>query len=467
MPHQYDYDLIAIGSGSAGGSAAFVAKKAGMKVAIVEEFRDRLGGHCPNYACVPTKAMLKAASVYKMAKRAQEFGVELDNLRFDFRKIAAYRQSIVDTLTGPRIERNLHNAGIELIWGRAEFVSEHELKVGTPSSDGASKVYSFNHAVIGTGSKEFIPPIEGLSEVGFWTSDIAVRATDLPDSIVIIGGGPIGTEFAEIFSSFGRHVTIIQREPQILPREDREIADYVAADLAKRGVEIVTSAEILFVHRIGSSKSVRLKAAGQEMEAAGDEILVATGRRANLENLNLQAAGVNLTTQGRLDVNEYLQTSQGNIWAAGDAAGNWQFTHTASYEGDLVGRNICHRHEEKVNYDVVPRVTFCEPEVASVGLTEAQAKLKNLDYKIGRFKSGGLGRMLIEKDPRGLVKLVVDAKTLHILGGHIVGENAGQLIHEVALAMKAKIPVTDIGRMIHAYPSFSEAVAAAAEQFLP
>ncbi len=460
MPHKYDYDLICIGSGSAGGSAAFVAKRANMKVAVVEEFKDRLGGHCPNYACVPTKAMLKAASVYKTAKSAQEFGIELDNLRYDFKKIAAYRQSVIDKLTGPRIERNLHNAGIDLLWGHAEFVSEHELSV-------ADKKYSFAHAVIGTGSKEFIPPIEGLADTGYWTSDIAVQAMELPDSVVIIGGGPIGVEFAEIFSSFEKRVTIIQREAQILPREDRETADYVAADLAKRGVEIITGAEILFVHKIGGSKSVRLKTAGQETEVAGDEILVATGRRANVEPLNLPAAGIQLTVQGKLELNEYLQTSQAHIWAAGDAAGNWQFTHTAAYEGDLVGRNICLGHEEKANYDVVPRVTFCEPEIASVGFTEEQAKLKNLKYRIGRFKSGGLGRMLIEKDSRGFVKLMVNGSNQQILGAHIVGESAGQLIHEVALAMKTGIPVTEIARMIHAYPTFSEAVAAAAEQFLP
>ena len=464
MPHKFDYDLIAIGSGSAGGSAAFVAKRAGMKVAVVEEFKDRLGGHCPNYACVPTKAMLKAASIYKMAKRAAEFGIELDNLRFDFKKIAAYRQGIVDKLTGPRIERNLHNAGIDLLWGRAEFTGEHELKI--VSADGTSKQYTFNHAVIGTGSKEFIPPIQGLDEIGFWTSDIAVRATNLPESIVIIGGGPIGVEFVEIFSSFGKQVTIIQREPQILPREDSEIADYVAADLKRRGVEIITDSEILFVHKLGNTKSVRVKTPDGEREAAGDEILVATGRRANLAPLNLKNAGVETDDKGRLKLNEYLQTNQAHIWAAGDAAGNWQFTHTAAYEGDLVGRNICLEHDEKVNYDVVPRVTFCEPEVASVGITEDQAKLKNLNYRVGRFKSGGLGRMLIEQDPRGLVKLIVETGSMKILGGHIVGENAGQLIHEVALAMKAGIPVTEIGRMIHAYPSFSEAVAACAEQFL-
>jgi len=466
MAHKYDYDVMAIGSGSAGGSAAFVAKKAGFKVAVVEEFKDKLGGHCPNYACVPTKAMLKAAHVYKMAKRAGEFGIELEQLKFDFKKVAAYRQSIVNQLTGPRIERNLHNAGIDLLWGRAQFVSEHELKITNPPPDGSNKIYSFNHAVIGTGSKEFIPPIEGLSDLGFWTSDVAVRAEALPDSIIIIGGGPIGTEFSEIFSSFGKHVTLLQRDAQILQREDQEIAEYVSADLRRRGVEIITNCEILFAHRIGSSKSIRIRIAGQESEAAADEILVATGRRANLENLNLKAAGVETDDKGRLKLNDYLQTTQAHIWAAGDAAGNWQFTHTAAYEGDLAGRNICRRHDEKTNYDVVPRVTFCEPEVASVGLTEAQAKLKNLDYKIGRFKSGGLGRFLIEREARGLVKLIVDAGSMHILGGHIAAENAGQLIHEIALAMKAKIKVTDIARMIHAYPTFSEAVGAAAEQFL-
>lgn len=464
MSHKYDYDLIAIGSGSAGGSAAFVAKRANMKVAVVEEFKDKLGGHCPNYACVPTKAMLKAANIYKMAARGAEFGIEMDNLRFDFKKIAAFRQSVVDQLTGPRIERNLASAGIDLLWGRAEFVSEHELILKTPSSDGARK-YSFDHAVIGTGSKEFIPPIEGLADAGYWTSDVAVKAEALPDSIVIIGGGPIGMEFAELFLSFGKRVVILQRDPQILPREDGAIADLVAADITKRGAEIHTNCEIMFAHKLASSKSVRIKTNGKETEVAADEILVATGRRANLD-LNLAAAGIEVDEKGRLKLNEYLQTNQAHIWAAGDAAGNWQFTHTAAYEGDLVGRNICHNHEEKTNYDVVPRVTFCDPEVASVGITEAQAKLKNLNYRAQSFRTGGLGRYLIERDFRGMVKIIADAKTMEVLGGHIAGQNAGQLIHEIALAMKAKIPVTTMARMIHAYPTFSEAVAACAENFL-
>ena len=458
MPHKFDYDLISIGSGSAGGSAAFVAKRANMKVAVVEEFKDKLGGHCPNYACVPTKAMLKSAHIYKMAQQGAEFGIEMDNLRFDFKKIAMFRQGVVDQLTGPRIERNLHNAGIDLIWGRAEFISEHELKIG-------GKKYSFNHAVIGTGSKEFIPPIEGLADVGFWTSDIAVKAESLPESIIIIGGGPIGMEFTELFLSFGKRVVVLQRDPQILPREDADIADLVAKDMAKRGAEIHTNCEIMFAHRLASAKSIRIKSNGEETEVAADEILVATGRRANLD-LNLQAAGIEVDNKGRLKLNEYLQTNQSHIWAAGDAAGNWQFTHTAAYEGDLVGRNICHNHEEKTNYDVVPRVTFCEPEVASVGITEAQAKLKNLNYRAESFRTGGLGRYLIERDFRGFVKIIVDAKTMEVLGGHIAGQNAGQLIHEIALAMKGKIPVTTMARMIHAYPSFSEAVGAAAEKFL-
>lgn len=464
MPQKYDYDLIAIGSGSASGSAAFVAKKAGKRVAVVEEFKDRLGGHCPNYACVPTKAMLRAAAVYKEAKRAGEFGIIVENVSYDFLKIAKQRQEVIDMLTGPRIERNLHNAGIDLLWGRAEFISEHEIIIKTPSSDGARK-YSAEHFVIGTGSKEFIPPIPGLAETGYWVSDIAVRAESLPESVIIIGGGPIGVEFSEIFSSFDKQVTVIQRDGQILQREDEEIAAYVTKDLEGRGVKIITGAEILDVRKDGEKKVVRLKSAGQDMEVSAAEILVATGRRANLESLNLSAAGVTLTPQGKLELNEYLQTNQAHIWAAGDAAGNWQFTHTAAYEGDLVGRNICHQHDEKVSYDVVPRVTFCEPEVASVGMTEAQVKLKNIPYKVSKFSTGGLGRALIERDKRGFVKIIVGAD-LKILGGHIVGQNAGQMIHEIALAMKLGAKVTDIARMIHAYPTFSEGVAAAAEKFL-
>ncbi|OGF00880.1 MAG: hypothetical protein A3G07_02935 [Candidatus Doudnabacteria bacterium RIFCSPLOWO2_12_FULL_47_12] len=279
---------------------------------------------------------------------------------------------------------------------------------------------------------------------------------------MVIGGGPIGTEFTEIFTSFGRPVTLLQREPQILQREDKDIADYVQKELEHRGVHIILDCEIIDVTRAGSYKIIRGRAGGREFNVEGAEILVATGRRANLD-LNLEAAGVKVTPQGRLELNEYLQTSQAHIWAAGDAAGNWQFTHTAAYEGDLVGRNICHRHDEKTNYDVVPRVTFCDPEVASVGITEAQAKTKNIPYKAGTYKIGGLGRYLINRDSRGFIKLIVEPSSGLILGGHVVGESAGQLLHEIALAMKAKIPVTTMARMIHAYPTFSEAVGAAAE----
>src|SRR3989344_5438593 len=237
MSTKFDYDLICIGSGSAGGAAAFVAKKAGKKVAIVEEFRDKLGGHCPNYACVPTKAMLKAADVYKTVKNAKQFGIFADAVRFDFSEIARYRKSVIDQLTGPRIEKNLHNAGIDLIWGRAGFISDHELMI-------ADKKYSAGHILIATGSKEFIPPIPGLSETGYWVSDDAVREEALPRSIAIIGAGPIGVEFSQIFSTFGIEITLIQREDQILQREDKEIADYVQKDLESRGVKIYLNCDI-------------------------------------------------------------------------------------------------------------------------------------------------------------------------------------------------------------------------------
>lgn len=456
---KFDFDLVCIGSGSAGGAAAFVAKKAGIRVAIVEEFKDKLGGNCPNYACVPTKALLHAAQVYKLVKNAGEFGILADNPRFDFAKIAAYRDEIVSQLTGRRIEKNLRDAGIELLWGRARFISDHEIEI-------AGRRFSAEHFVIGTGSKEFIPPIAGLLDTGFITSDQASRATILPESLIIIGAGPVGTEFAQAFSSFGVRISLLQKDRQILQREEPEIAEIVQKQLLGQGVKITLNADAVFVRKEGSEKVVTIKIGEDEEEVRAQEIMIAAGRRAALADLGLEKAGVEVTEQGKLKLNEFLQTNIAHIWAAGDAAGNIQFTHTAAYEGDVVGRNICHRHEEAVDYNVVPRATFCEPEVASVGLLEVQARKQGLEIEISEFPIGNLGRALIEHDRRGLVKLIVDAKTKQILGGHIAGREAGQLIHEVALAMKAKIPVTEIGRMIHAYPTFSEAVAAAAERFL-
>jgi len=456
---KYDYGIIAIGSGSAGGSAAFVAKRCNTKVAVVEERRDMLGGHCPNYACVPTKALLKSAHIYNLAKKAQEFGVRAENVSFDFEKVAEYRESIVSQLTGSRIEKNLASAGIDLLWGQAQFVSEHELMV-------AGRRYSAAHIVISSGSKEFIPPIKGLGEAGFWTSDEAVKLTKLPESIIIIGAGPVGTEFAQIFSSFGVKVTLLQRGPQILQRDEPEAAKLVQENLESRGVSVITDMEVLEVMKKGNDKLARVEVSQGEKTYRAQELMVATGRRANLLPLNLEKAGVRVDEKGRLELNEFLQTNISNIWAAGDAAGAWQFTHTAAYEGDLVGRNICQEAHEATDYSVVPRVTFCEPEVASVGDTEAQADAAGRDIRVGKFNVGGLGRYLIEKDSRGFVKIIADKKTGRIYGGTAVGINAGQLIHEVALAMKAKLPAAEIGRMIHAYPTFSEAVAAAGEQFI-
>jgi pyruvate/2-oxoglutarate dehydrogenase complex dihydrolipoamide dehydrogenase (E3) component len=347
----------------------------------------------------------------------------------------------------------------------AKFVSDHELMVETPSGGGARK-YSAEHVLIGTGSKEFIPSIEGLKETGFLVSDEAVKLSELPQSVIIIGAGPVGTEFAQIFSSFGAHVTLLQRDGQILQREDREIAEIVQKDLESRGVRIVLNMEIVRVQKHAQDKVVTVKAGGDELDFRAQEIMIAAGRRAALADLNLEAAGLKLNSLGRLDLNEYLQTEKAHIWAAGDAAANWQFTHTAAYEGDLVGRNICHKHDEAVNYDVVPRVTFCEPEVASVGMTEAEARKKGIDTQNAKYPIGNLGRALIDLDRRGLVKLVVEKKSRNILGGHIAGQNAGQMIHEIAVAIKGKIPIETLARTIHAYPTYSEAIAAAAEKFL-
>lgn len=464
--NKYDYDIIAIGSGSAGGAAAFVAKSAKNKIAIVEQEKDKLGGNCPNYACVPTKALLNAAQVYKLVKKAGEFGIRAENPGFDFEKIAEYRDSIVNQLTGPRIERNLHNAGIDLLWGQARFVSDHELEID-------SKRYSANHIIIATGSKEFIPPIAGLGETGFLVSDQAARLRLLPESVIIIGGGPVGTEFSQMFSSFGVKVILLQKDRQILQREDPEIASIVQEQLESQGVKIVLYMDVVSVRREGSNKIVKVRIGealrGEEQEAQefmAQEIMVAAGRRATLSDLNLEAANIETAENGKLVLNEYLQTNQAHIWAAGDAASNWQFTHTAAYEGDLVGRNICHRNDEAVDYDVVPRVTFCEPEVGSVGMTEGEAMKKGLEIEVAKSPIGNLGRALIDLDRRGMVKLVAEAKTKQILGAHIVGKQAGQLIHEIAVAMKAKVPVTTIAKTIHAYPTFSEAIAAAAEKYL-
>ncbi len=450
----YEYDLLVIGSGSAGFSAAQAAKGAGRKIGIVES--DRLGGECPNWACVPTKTLLKSTRLFREIERAEEYGISLERPRLDFQSVMRRRSDIVGGLGGERIEKIADTLGFHLLHGAATFLDEHTVQVG-------ERQYTAHSFVIATGAGTFVPPVPGLDGVLWMGFRDAVMLSEAPESLLIVGGGPVGCEFATFFSAVGTRVAVLQGADRLLSREEPEASEAVAEALRSFGVEVITDAEMVRVDY--QDGVVKAKArVGKEMRSfEASALLLATGKQANTAGLGCQAAGVKLSQKGEVITNLELRTSAKNIWAAGDVNGGLQFTHTAHYEGAIAGHNVFAIGQAKrTDERVVPRVTFTDPECASVGETEAEVREKYGKVLVGVFDVRGLGRAYIDGVSEGFVKVVGDPKTGRLLGGHMVGPRAGEVIHELAMALQLKARVADVAQTIHAYPTYSEAVMAAA-----
>lgn len=453
------FDVLVIGGGSAGFVAASKAVSSGLTVALAE--KHKLGGECPNYACLPSKTLLRSAEVLRLAETAELYGIEVRGVQANFAKMMQAKDAVVNLLTGsPRLENMLKRLNIRYLPGEASFADARTLTI-----DGHN--YQARQFVIATGSDPFIPPIQGLAESGFITSIDASLLKQQPKRLAILGAGAVGCEQAQLFTRLHSQVWLIQRGPRILEREDGDTSKAVTKSFQKQGIKVLTSAEVAKVSKVDSAKHLTIKLEGQEQELAVDEILVAPGRRADLQGLNLDKAGVKTDQKGRLILNEYLQTSQTHIWAAGDAAGRMLFTHVAAYEGDIVGHNLTHPESlKKPDYRVVPRATFTYPEIGSVGLTEDEARAAGWDYAAASYPLKVMGRGLTMRETEGFIKLIVEKKSGQILGGHMVGAQAGEIIHEIALAMFANIPVSTLGAMIHAFPTMAEAVSFVTERLL-
>ncbi len=451
---KYEFDLLVIGSGSAGFSAAQAAKGSGRKIGIVES--DRLGGECPNWACVPTKTLLKSARLYREILRAEEFGVTVNDVRLDFGAVMRRRSDLVGSLGGERIEKIADTMGFHLLRGAATFLDEHTVQVG-------ERQHTAQAFVIATGAGTFVPPIPGLDAVSWMGFRDAVMLNEAPESLLIIGGGPVGCEFATFFSAVGTRVTMLHGLDRLLSREEPEASEVIEDALKTMGVEVITGAEVIRVDRNGERVKAKVRVGKEIKTFEAMSLLLATGKQANTAGLCCQAAGVKLSPRGEVMVNLELKTTAKNIWAAGDVNGGLQFTHTSHYEGAIAGHNVfASKETRRVDERVVPRVTFTDPECASVGMTEAEVREKYDGVLVGFFEFSGLGRAYIEGAQTGFVKVVGDPKTGRLLGGHCVGERAGEVVHELAIALQLKARVTDLAETIHAYPTYSEAVTAAA-----
>ncbi len=455
------YDLIVIGSGPGGYIAALQGAHSGLKrVAIVE--REALGGVCSNFGCIPTKALLHSAHVFETLRDAADFGVVVTSMYVDFPRVIERSREVADSMrNGVRVL--LEKAGVEIIYGEAKFLEPNKLEV---TNGEERKTLEGTNIIIATGARSReIPqlPIDGKRVIGYRQ---ALTQQEKPESLAVVGSGAIGSELALFYKAMGTEVTIVEALPQLLPLEDEEISRVVARAFRKAKIKTMVGAKVLGVTIEGEKCLLRVETSKGEEVLRVDQVLSAVGIRANIENLGLEAIGVE-TERGRIKVNDHFQTNVSGVFAIGDVIPTIALAHVASAEAVACVNYILDAKEATgVNYDVVPACTYTTPEVGSVGLRERQAKEQGIDYIVGTFSfmSSGKAAAIAARD--GLVKLIFRKADHVLIGAHIVGASATEMIAELALAMQMGVTAENLHQTIHPHPTLSETVAEAAAQAL-
>ncbi len=450
------YNVVAIGAGAAGLVTAAGTAGLGGRVALIE--RNLMGGDCLNFGCVPSKALISSARLIQQIRDAEKWGLDRQSPQFVFEKIfdrmRARRAKIAPNDSQERFE----SLGVDVFRGEARFVSPHEIEV-----DGR-KLRAKNF-VIATGSRPAIPKIEGIESVPYFTNEtIFDELKEKLESMIVLGGGPIGCELGQAFSRLGVKIDIVQRGSELLPREDRDVAQFVQTGFAAEGISVHLNATTKRVSK-QDGEIVLEFADGNPLSA--DAMLIATGRTPSLRALDLETVGVDHDEHG-VKVNEYLQTSQRHIYAAGDITNQLKFTHTADFTARIVVRNILVPFQllrQTVDWSVVPWCTYTDPEVAHVGLNEKQAKQKKVEYDLFVVPLEDVDRAVVESEDAGFAKILTAKSSDKILGATIVAPHAGDLLHEFVLAMSAKIGLGTIASTIHAYPTFAELARKAADKY--
>jgi pyruvate/2-oxoglutarate dehydrogenase complex dihydrolipoamide dehydrogenase (E3) component len=436
-----EYDLVVIGGGSGGLLVAGVAASLKAKVALIE--RDRLGGDCLWYGCVPSKSLIHASRMAYQIKSAGRFGIYCNDAQIDFAKAIGHVQGVISTIQPHDSAERFESLGVEVIFGSGEFVDGQTFQVNRRHL----KARAF---VIATGSRPAVPTIPGLLEAGYLTNEEVFSLTELPQSLAVIGGGPIGCELGQAFSRLGCEVTIIASRDRLLPKEDPEAVEVVHKQFESEGIRVFTQTKVERVEIADAKKY--LWAGGQKIVV--DEILVAAGRQPNVESLNLDAARVRLGKLG-IEVNAKLQTTNPRIYACGDVIGGYQFTHVAGYQANVVLKNALFLPVTKADYRVIPWATFTDPELARVGLTEQQAREGYGDnIYVVKQDFAEVDRAQAEAVTSGFAKIIT-RRNGQILGAHLVGPVAGELIHEIVLAMSHKLKISALSG-IHIYPTLAE-----------
>jgi dihydrolipoamide dehydrogenase len=440
------YDLTIIGGGSGGLTAARTATALGANVLLVD--KEKLGGDCLNFGCVPSKSLIHVARVVQQARDAAKLGLFPASPGVDMAKVSAYVQEVISRVGEAE---HVYTEGVTVKFGHVAFKSPTELDVNGESVNS-------RNTIIATGSRPFVPRIEGLAETGFLTNEGVFDLTRLPASIVVVGGGPIGIELGQAFQRLGAQVTIIQGPARILPREDPEVSEAVAGVFKSEGIEVATNARFIKASHNGDKKVVTAKQGDDLLSYEADEIILALGRQPNVDGLNLEAAGIKFDAKG-IEVDKYLQTTTSNVLAIGDVIGGYLFTHVAAYQAGVAVRNaLVPVAKKKVDYRVVPWCTFTDPEAARLGLTPGEAQKQYKQVRIVKFPWAEIDRAQAESETVGFIKVVLAGKKDEIVGVHMVGARAGEMLGELSLAMKHNLTLSDILGTIHAYPTMSTGI---------
>ena len=451
------FDVIVVGGGPAGYVCAIRAAQLGLATAVVE--KDKLGGVCVNIGCIPTKALLHSAYVAGLiAHDAKDLGVEVGSVKTDY-GVAMRRSRKVSEQNSKGVEFLMKKHKITVIKGAGVLGRNRTVKVGKDEYQATKAV------VIATGSR-----VKGIPQIGLEinkttviSSDEALFLEQVPRTLTVVGAGAVGCEFADIFSAFGTKVTLIEALPRILPLEDAESSDALAKSFKKRGIAVYAGAKVKKANVTKDKVGLEVESVGKSETIESEKVLMAAGRAVNTENLGLKEAGVQLTDQGFIKVNPAtLETTSPGIYAIGDVAGPPMLAHKGSREGVVAAERVAGHHPQPIKYDNVPSVTYCHPEVASIGLTEDQVKERKLEYQVGRFPFSANGRARTSNETEGFVKIIRDKKYGEILGAHIVGSHASEIIHELTVARENEYTVEEVDLAIHAHPTLSEAIAEAA-----
>lgn len=448
-----DYDVVVLGAGPGGYVAAIRASQLGMKAAVVE--RDEVGGICLNWGCIPSKALLRNAEVLNLVRDAKTFGISFDNLQYDFGAAIDRSRQVVKRLTGG-VEQLLKKNKVDQIKGSGVIKDSKTVEIA-----GSGQIVSTDSVIIATGARDREFPSLPVDREVVITSREALELRDVPARIVIVGGGATGAEFAHIYRSYGAEVTIIELLPRLIPQEDEEISAQLERAFKKQGIASMTGAGVQGIAVADGKASVTVSSGGSESVIECDRVLVAVGVQGNVDGIGLDSVGVE-TERGFVVIDDEMKTNVPGIYAIGDVTGKMLLAHVASAQGVTVVESLAGLSPAKLDYELMPRAIYCRPQVASFGLTEAQARERGFAVKIGKFPFAASGKALALAEADGMVKLVVDAEVGEVLGAHMIGSEVTELLGELTLTRLLEGTTTELGWMVHPHPTISEVVKEAA-----